>query len=66
VQLLSIDSVIWEYDRGIREVCLKGSLTLKGIVVIDLSMRKVLLGGVRSGSENFFLASGNRLASHWA
>ena len=58
--------MIWECDRDIREVCFKGSLTLKGIVVIDLSMRKVLLGGVRSGSENFFLASGKLLASHWA
>jgi hypothetical protein len=63
-QLLFIDSEALGCDRGIREVHFEGNLALKGIVVIDLSLMKVLFGGVRSGSENFFLASGNRLASH--
>ena len=63
-QLLFIDSETLGCDRGIREVHFEGNLALKGIVVIDLSLMKVLFGGVRSGSENFFLASGNRLASH--
>jgi hypothetical protein len=29
-------------DRGIREVHFEGSLVLKGIVIIDLSLMKVL------------------------
>jgi hypothetical protein len=63
-QLLFIDSETLGCDRGIREIHFKGNLALKGIVVIDLSLMKVLFRGIRSGSKNFFLASGNRLASH--
>jgi hypothetical protein len=63
-QLLFIDSETLGCDRDIREVHLESSLTLKGIVIIDLSLIKILFEGVRSGSENFFLASGNRLASY--
>ena len=65
-QLLFINSEALGCDRGIRKIHFESNLALKGIVIIDLSLMKVLFGGVWSGSENFFLASGNRLASHWA
>jgi hypothetical protein len=52
-QLLFIDSETLGCDRGIREVHFEGNLALNGIVIIDLSLMKVLFGGVRSGSEKF-------------
>jgi hypothetical protein len=63
-QLLFIDSEILRYNRDIREIHFKGNLILKGIVIIDLSLMKVLFESVRSENENFFFASGNRLISY--
>jgi hypothetical protein len=63
-QLLFINSETLGCDRGIREIHFKDNLTLKNIMVIDFSLIKILFKNVRSGNENFFFASRNRLISH--